>query len=220
MEKNDILSKAIYIQYPINYNNYRNYNVENIYKLPLPLKGQMYDNWSLNQNHFTTEYHRLNSLPLLSKLLNINYNEEDFTLLNKSYNNFDISMLVPKQQFKYEIYGFTRNEHFNDITYLQLLENNVKHSSITEYHKLFKYSHESSRIINKSLNNDLKLFISGDSQMIPDIPVLSCYFKEIWYFDNRNNLTLKEKYKDIKFDKILIELNNNPLSFYIDTNLK
>jgi hypothetical protein len=56
--------------------------------------------------------------------------------------------------------------------------------------------------------------------MIPDIPVLSCYFKEIWYFDNRNNLILKEKYKDIKFDKILIELNNNPLSFYIDTNLK
>lgn len=40
--------------------------------------------------------------------------------------------------------------------------------------------------------------------MIPDIAILCCYFKEVWYFDNRQRLMLSEKYKNIYFDYVLI----------------
>lgn len=215
-----MLSKAIYIQYPININGYNTtYKIDNVYKLPLPNNKQMYSGWLKNHNHFTTEYHRLYSLPLLSKLLNFNFNLNDYILKENIIDNkFDISMLYPKNTNKFEIFGYTRNEYFDNLDYNNLLINDSKSPDITEYHRLFKYGHECSRIINKTINNNKKLFISGDSQMIPDIAVLCCYFKEVWYFDNRQRLLLSEKYKNIYFDYVLIQLNNNKIDFYINQN--
>ena len=219
MSKDEIINKAVYIQYPINFNSYNSsYKKENIIKLPLPKKNEMYTGWSKNSNHFTTEYHRLYSLPTLNKLLNFNFNINHFNLKHQTCNNFDISMLYPKNNFKFEIYGYSRNEHFDDLTYDDLMKNNSKGSDITEYHRLYKYGHECSRVINKSTNNGKLLFISGDSQMIPDIPVLCCYYKEVWYFDNRYRVKLCDKFKDINFDQVLIQLNNNSITKYLNEN--
>ena len=56
--------------------------------------------------------------------------------------------------------------------------------------------------------------------MIPDIPILSCYFKEIWYMDNRNNLTLSNKYKDINFTDVLVKIGRTEQSDYLDKNFR
>jgi hypothetical protein len=56
--------------------------------------------------------------------------------------------------------------------------------------------------------------------MIPDIAPLAYHFRELWYMDNRTNKSFAELYKDICFTDVLVELNNNAESFYLDLNLK
>ena len=221
MTKEELINKAVYIQYPLTYTSYKNYDVgKKIHKLPLAEKGFMYDGWKYNENHFTTKYHRKYSLPLLAKVLNFEYNENDFTLIERKSDDFDISMLCPKHKYEYEIYGFNHNEYFDNITYNDLINCPFNKDGITNYHKLYKYPHENSRIINKTVNNSRILFISGDSQMIPDLSVLSCYFKEIWYFDNRDEIALMDKWKNVIFTDVLVEMNNNIQTQYLDLNFK
>ena len=221
MTKKDLIDNAVYIQFPYSYTTYKEYKVDKeINKLPLPEKGMMYDGWAKNNNHYKPEYHRKYVLPLLSKLLNISINMDDFVENNKQSGGFNISQLIPKKEYKYEIYGYTRGEHFDNITFNDLINNNSTNQDITDYHRQYKYSHECSRIINKTIDNNRILFISGDSQLIPDISLLSCFFKEIWYFDNRNDLVLSDKWSDIDFTDVLIEMNWTDTWTYTERNFK
>lgn len=220
MKKNELLNKAIFIQYPLTYGKYKYYDTKGIIKLPLPQKGEMYDGWTKNDNHFTTEYHRVYSIPLLCELFNINYNENDFILSKRKSGDFDISILKPKKEYKYEIYGFTRKEYFDNLSFDEITMNTSTNNDITDYHKLYRYSHECSRLINKTINNKRILFISGDSHMIPIISFLSCFFKEIWYFDNRANIDLKNKTDDIIFTDVLVEFNHLSEEYYINQNIQ
>ena len=178
MTKSDIISKALFLQYPCGYNCYKEYDIEKekLYKLPFPQNGMMYDGWYKNDNHFTTKYHIENVIPLLCKILHLEYDGNDFVLDERKSGNYDISILVPKTDYRYEIFGYTRNEHFDDLSFADITSNNSTNNDIYDYHRLFKYSHECSRLINKDIASDRKLFISGDSQMIPDIGFLSCFF--------------------------------------------
>ena len=56
--------------------------------------------------------------------------------------------------------------------------------------------------------------------MIPDIAPLAYHFRELWYMDNRTNKSFAELYKDTCFTDVLVELNNNAESFYLDLNFK
>lgn len=214
------LKKAKYIQYPLTYGIYNDYGIDGINRLPLPENGMMYDAWENNTNHFTTEYHRLYSIPLLCRLFDLEYKEDDFVLDKRDCNGFDISILKPKAEYRYEIFGYTRNEHLNDLSFDEITTNTSTNSDITDYHRLYRYSHECSRLINKTIDNNRILFIGGDSQMIPDISFLSCFFKEIWYFDNRKKLYFTNKFTIPNFTDILIEMNHLPLSEYINTNIE
>jgi hypothetical protein len=222
MTREELLDKAIYIQYPLNYNEYKDFKInKEIIKLPLPQSGMMYDGWEFNDHHFTTEYHRLYSFPLFCKIFELQFNDNDFILDSRNSNGFDISLLKPKKGFRYEVYGFTRGgEHFDDLSFDEITNNDSKNNDITDYHRLYRYSHECSRLINKTIENDRKLFISGDSQMIPDIGFLSCFFKEVWYFDNRNCLNLSDLYRDVEFTDVLIGLNQADMWAYLIRNLK
>lgn len=219
MTKRDILNKAIYICYPLDYDRYVNYNVEGktIHRLPLPPKGMMYDRWPRNENHFINPYHRKYSLPLLEKLLKFGYKEDDFFLQERYSGGFDISMLHPKKKFSFDVYGYNRGEYKENITFDELIQG--KEGELTEYHLLYRYPHECSRIINKDVDSNRILLVSGDSQMIPDISVLACYFKEVWYFDNRANVKAEDILKEGEFTDILIELNGSDIKQYTETNI-
>lgn len=218
MTKEQLLEKAVYIQYPRTYTTYVDYSVpKNIYKLPFPEKGMLYDGWSCNEHHFTTEYQRKYALPIIFKLLGINYDKGDFYIRKMNSGTFDISMLHPKNDYSFEIFGFNRNEHFDNIRYDDLIDITKGHG-YSAYHRLYRYPHECSRIINKNIENNQKIFISGDSQMIPNIAVLACFFKEVWNFDNRDGHNMRNKWQDITFSHVLIEMYAASLDRYINMN--
>lgn len=220
MTREEMLNKAIYIQYCLGNKTYKDFGIasDKIYKLPIVEGKMMYDGWKLNTHHFTTDYHMKYSIPLFKETLKLDYNRNDFILKERYSGEYDLSMLKPKKNYEYEAYGYTRGEHFDSLSFDEITSNDSNSAEITDYHRLYKYSHECSRLINKTLNNDRKLFISGDSQMIPNIAFLSCFFKEVWYFDNRKKLKLSDKYKDINFSDILIELNSDAKNDYMIRN--
>lgn len=222
MTKDEILSKAKYIQYCLKNKTYKNFGIpsEKINKLPIVNENMFYSNWSLNEHHFTTEYHMKYSIPLLCNILSLDYNRNKFVLDKRFSGDYNISILKPRKKYEYEIYGFNRNEHFDNLSFNDITSNNINHKSITDYHKLYKYPHECSRLINKTIKNNRKLFISCDSQMIPDVSFLSCFFKEIWVIDNRAKLPIKDKYKDVEFTDVLIQLNIGSYETYFINNFK
>ena len=222
MTKEELLTKAHYIQYPLNGKLYLDYSDEgfNSHVDKLPITDMTYKGWEMNENHFTTEYHRKFSLPLLDKVLNFGYNPRHFRIRKRTVDGFDISMPIPRKRHRFEVYGYTRDEYAMNMSYDDLLTNSTRRFDLTDYHRLYRYAHECSRIVNQGMNNGRLLFISGDSQMIPDVPVLACYYKEVWYFDNRFDRKLHDEWKDVDFDDVLIELNGNYLWFYTDVNLR
>ena len=221
MTKKDLIDKAIYIQFPYSYTTYKEYKVDKeINKLPLPEKGMMYDGWAKNNNHYTPQYHRKYTIPLLCKILNINFNDDDFVVDERHSGNFDISLLKPKETYVYEIYGYTRGEHFDNLLFEDITSNDSPNKDITDYHRLYKYSHECSRLINKTISSDRILFISGDSQLIPIVPFLSSFFKEIWYFDNRDDKAFSDKWGSVNFTDVIIEMNWTETWTYLDRNFK
>ena len=222
MTTQEIINKAIYIQFPKSSKEYKQYReAKDVHKLPLP-GNMMYSTWKLNDNHFTTEYHRKYVLPLLNDLLHMKYNESDFHLVERHYENNDISMLYPNKECSFDIYSFEHDETSNNVTYDTLINScNINNWRITSYHKLYKYPHECSHIINNYLlYNDRKLLISGDSQMIPVVSVLACYFKELMYLDNRSNKSFKKRIEEFNPTDVIIELNNDPWNKYHINNFK
>lgn len=219
MTKEEILAAAVYIQFPLTYKTYKLYSSDlPIHYLPLPPKGMMYDEWKGNENHFIQKYHFDYSMPLLTKLLNLSYEHDDFHLVEKAYEEHTFSILFPKTDFKFELFGFDRDEYLADATFEDLIQNDKQSDRLNDYHRLYRYSHECSRIVNKTIDSDRKLLISGDSQMIPLISWLACLFKELWYFDNRPNKSKQDILNDASFSDVLIELNCNSLKKYCDDN--
>lgn len=229
MTKEELLAKAQFIQFPLNEKMYSAYgNLPQrtlgrdfrIHQLPLPQEGEMYKGWHLNENHFTPTYHRRYVLPLLRDLLQIPYKEEDFDLIERTDQSgqFDLSYLKPKKEYLYSVVGLNRGEQFNSVKF-ETLQESSSHDARTEYHqKYYKYAHESSRLVNITSDSDRKLFISGDSQMIPDILTLSAYFKEIWYIDNRSRLQLSGYWSRFEFTHVLVEMYGSSLNTYLVDN--
>lgn len=210
MTKEEILNKAVYIQFPLQKSDsdpraipdtYKEHDIEGIIKLP-PSGGMLYKGWISNRHHYTTEYHKKYVIPLLVDILNIEYNESDFTWPSRVSGKFDVTIPVPIRDYKFSVTCFDENKT-EEVDYNGLV---TAPKDVTEFHRLFRFSHRNSRTINLTIDNDRKLFISGDSQLVPDIGFLCCFFKEVWYLDNRHKLPLYEKFKDINFDKVLIEM--------------
>ena len=240
MTNKDILNKAKFIQFP--YNNsmyikrYDNLNI-NIHKLPyFKDKEYLYKKMDKNGHHYTTEYHRNYVLPLLNELFNFQYNINDFKLIETITDKGDLTYLRPKKDYNYKILCFTTKEIYEGKYEILLNPDFFNNHNLT-YRLLYRFPHMCSRIINLDINNNKKIFISGDSQMVPTIPVLSTYYKEVWYFDNRTgwkyNLTsnnnemifnkikpFSQFYKNTNFDDVLIELYANDFSWYTDINLR
>ena len=217
-------------------NKYDNLNI-NIHKLPFfKDKDYLYSKMKKHEHHYTTEYHRNYVLPLLNDLFNFQYNIDDFNLIKTITNKGDLSYLRPKKDYNYKILCFTTKEIYEG-KYETLIQPEFFNNQHITYRLLYRFPHMCSRIINLDINNNKKIFISGDSQMVPTIPVLASYYKEVWYFDNRTgwkyNLTtnnnemifnkiipFSQYYKNTKFDDVLIELYVNDFSWYTDVNLR
>ena len=220
MTPQEIISIAKFIQYPVAGHKYHPYHVDGKEVVKLPLTNKLYAGWKGNAHHYTTEYQRNTVFPILGNVLGFDYDRNDFTVRKQVDGNYDISNLVPKMEFTYEIYGLTRGEHFDNLSYDDISSCTINDRGLTGYHRLYKYPHECSRVINKTLDgNGRTLLISGDSQMIPNIAPLTRYFREIWYLDKRNRISFKELFSDVVFTDVLVQLYNKPLQSYTERNL-
>ena len=199
MSNNVFLEKAKYFIFP-NKGRYANFNKfpEETIKFPI-IEDSMYGTYPLNKHHFKPFYHIQYVLPILCESLNIPYDINDFNVIEKFEGKHDISYLEFKKECYFDLHDMINDEKYENVDFSYLRKCDLKDDSINEYHRIFRYPHRCGHIINKTINNDRILVISCDSQMIPIMPVLACYFKEIWHLDNRQN---KEVIKHIDPSKV------------------
>lgn len=214
-----IKDRAIFIRLPKG-NNYLQYDIGNIIDFPIVDDSYFYKGWKLNEHHYTTKYHREIFLPKLNEIFNFGLDlERDFHVVENYYNDFDISMPFPNKDVIYDVFSYLTNEYNENYKYSDFVNADGKCEYNTEFHKLYKYAHKCSRIINKTSESNRKILIDGDSQMIPSIMPLSVYFKEVWYFDNRSSKSLEKELDSCEFTDVLVQFNFNYLNKYIE-NLK
>ena len=218
--KDELIKKAKYVLFPCraSYSFYGKYP-ETLVKFPL-IEGSLYGTYKLNEHHFKPFYFKDYVLPMLEEVLHMGYNENDFEYVLADDNGFDISHLDSKHNFKFDIYSLTHNEEIKDADFSELRNCHRTESDLVGYHRLFIHPHACCRIINKTIDNNRVLVISCDSHMIPIIPVLSCYFKEIWVLDNRNNGKYVEKININDVTDVLIAGGFSPEWKFLDTNFK
>lgn len=233
MTKNEILNKAKYIRFPLVNEKYKEYQINDIHNLPcISEYDPLYSFSTTDKHHYTMQYHREYVLPLMEKLLKFGYNECDFVIINCLNDNCDLSYFVPKKENKFDVYWLLGTKKYLDISFENgLIFNEEEGNGDKFYRNMIIGCHTSLRIVNRSINSDRFLLISGDSQIIPDISILACYFKEVWYLDNRSGkidndtidikktISIKDKYKDVIFTDVLISLYSNPLYWYTEINL-
>lgn len=187
-------------------------------KLPI-VRNSMYKTYALNEHHFKPFYHIDYVLPTIEKLLHFGYNVNDFKLVERRHEGYDVSYLAPNKRRRFDVYDLTDDTFFRNMSFDFIRNGKNRDESLTQYHNLYAFPHKCSRIINNGVHNGRTLVISGDSQMIPIIPVLACYFKEVWYLDNRDGVSHTQGLDELDVTDILIAGGYEEENKYLETNL-
>lgn len=221
MTKAEIIQKAIHVYYPkFDKPETSQKEVDNVKSFNLPYVDLRYKGMNSNEHHFTTEYHNKYVLPFYAKLFGIKYSS-DWVLTKKiakqGKKEFDLSYLAPKKDKSFHIRCLGKKCEY-DCKFSGLLYNaRVKNVTwITPYHELYCLPHLCSVVYNKSENNGKKLLLIGDSQSVPDIAFLAYYFKEVWYIDNRDGISVTGELNSHSFDCVLFAQNLDDDNYYLD----
>lgn len=195
-----------------------------IYQLPNILNFT-YAGWKDNTHHLKTGYHINYTYPLVLKQLNINFNINDFEIVKRfsQDNLYDLKYLKPTFCNPiYDITCYSLDEHFEDVDfeYLNHVHNKEVDSWALDYHRMYCYPHLCSKIVNKTLSNNRKLFISADSQTIPTVPIFSLYFEEVYYFDNRDGKNHIRNLDGVNITDCIFMTGFNDFSKYWVANLR
>lgn len=162
--------------------------------------------------------------PYLADVLKFPYKRSDFDLYKYEEDDMICSFLWPKEDMKWtvSINQETTAEH-EGFECLTNIERKYPGDKSSAYHRIFCASHCSCQIINESLPDGETIFISGDSYMIPVIPILACYYHEVVSLDNRFGgigLSNIPYYEGKIFDKVLFACSeSNPPIKYLGWNL-
>lgn len=191
-----LLEKAKYVCFPVfgkRYNVYEKLEREGKSIYNLPLGGRMYE-IAGNEHHYLTSYTYDYVIPPLSLMFNFNFNRADFNLKENIVGGGDFSYLVPKKDYKFTFEDFNTGEIFTDLVY----DGGIVNTTIKEYatdnpfHNLFIGNHKCCKITNENAPIQKTILLSCDSQMIPSIPILCCYFRTVIHMDNRTSRNTKE----------------------------
>lgn len=168
-----------------------------------------------NEHHlYPSNFYKM-ILPLMNLYIkNLNFNINDFDLIDyfSEDKRYDLSYLAPKNKdmkFTFSKEGKVLSEHgdFSSLNFVnEVWDDTTGYDINSNYHKLFRGSHSCCKIINETIDNDKKLLVTGDSMLIPAIPILCCYYKEAVFLDNRNNKSNKKYFEGVVFDDVIIEV--------------
>lgn len=138
-----------------------------------------------HSHHYTPKYCYSNILPIICKELNIDFDMDKFyekKIYSEKYDNdialelkndkniFIYKSLVDKKEIK--------GNHFSVVR-------NIKRKNYEPYHDLFRGSHTPCIIKNLTTKETRRLLLNCDSMLVPIVPVLCYFFKEIVHMDNR-----------------------------------
>ena len=215
--KQYILEHAELIEFPTKREGKLTYLESKAHKLPDI--DMMFGNYRLNNHHYSSQYHFKYVLPLLNELFNINMNLSDFIMNENFVNNgqHDLSYLTPIKDKQFTVESWTYDVEPISGNYDILMHRQFPNHLIqenTDYHYLYCLPHTMSCITNHSQSNNKTILIMGDSQFIPDVPVLAYYYKHVIYIDNRFNKKWLHKISQYDIDDILIQLYDKKLNFY------
>lgn len=196
-----------------------------------------------NKHHMLISWHYNKLMPLIAMVLNINYKQDDFDLVENITEIGDYSYFFPKidKLFTAQSFLFHWNDeerihytwwdyNFPQFSYREMVNCDVfnddfisvnKEISKSYYHRLFFWAHQCCKIENLGENNGKTLLISGDSHMIPIVPILCYYYKKVIVLDNRypsvNAYEILTENETID-DTLLLIWNGRPLNYYIKEN--
>lgn len=176
-----------------------------------------------NLHHVTLDSYIRIVYPYFADILKFPYKRSDFDLHEYHGDGMDCSFLWPKNEMKWSVNvnqkQVVENEGFECLTNIDGKYPGYKD---TAYHRVFCSSHESCKIVNESISGG-SILISGDSYMIPVLPILSCYFHEVVSLDNRydGKISNEAYYSGKVFDRVVISCSeNNPPVKYLNWNLR
>lgn len=146
-------------------------------------KCPTYLNDSANKHHFTTDYIFNYMYPYICTLLTLPMLSSSFESYDTTENGCKFTRYIYKSSDELTMYRVDTNEYTTE-TY-----NSICHGiyGYSEYHKLYKYAHLSSAIVNENSSTPRSLLLNTDSMSIPLIPLLVPYFKHIFVADRRSS---------------------------------
>lgn len=161
--------------------------------------------------------------PYLSDILKFPYKRSDFDLYPYNQEEMECSFLWPKKEMEWTVninqQPMAEHEGFRCLTNI---DKKYLGDTSSPYHRIFCSSHKCCRIINESLPNGKSILVSGDSYMIPVIPILACYYHEVVSMDNRqvDPISNASYYEGKVFDQVVIACSEcSPLEKYTGWNL-
>lgn len=164
------------------------------YKLVVLTNAELYVGYTLNEHHWKTAFVWNKFIPLLMNDLNIKFNPNHFKQVYNFTENelFDLKYHVPKKKQDLKLTFINTNFVLTGNHDMLRLDKNgigfgtdVERQEITDYHRLYRGAHTNTILENLSIKSNRRLILNSDSFMIPVIPILSYYYKEILVLDNR-----------------------------------
>lgn len=170
-----------------------------------------YTGYHLNEHHIKTSYIWDNYIELIFKFLDIPFDKHHFTIQHyfDETGNYDLSFHEPINKadtsFTYLDINMYQTTGTFDILRLVELERTQKFKNpISRYHNLFYGYHSNARIYNNNAPTDINMLVVCDSMMIPIIPILAYYCKELTVVDNRERRPWLINFNEHDYNKVLI----------------
>ena len=196
---------------------------------------------SYNSHHFTNKFTYSRAKEVLG-FIGIDFNIDDFELIENFENGEDFSYLKSLKDYTYEItsdryeipdtknkliviYENSKTKKYKIDELLNCDVDNAEELGFsaypvhTAYHRLFKFSHQCCHIKNLDCHNGKKLIISCDSYIVPYIPLIIPYCEEVTIMDNRFWGYHYHHFKLYEYTDVVVALSYcNDVKKYIDNN--
>lgn len=149
------------------------------------------DGYRFNCHHYKNESYYDILLPYFAKLWGFPFSKQDFIFkyIDTETEGIKLKTATPKRNFTFaaEFDGKEPKEGgFEILTNFDEKDTESAKRGASMFHKQYRGCHACSRIINKTIDNNRKIFLSGDSHLIPMVPILACYYKMVVVMDVRD----------------------------------
>lgn len=175
-----------------------------------PEDDMFYSKWRGNEHHWITSYCWEKMIPFLFNLFDLTIDPTQYKFIQNEQNGFDVSYhdkIDDNSEYSYT--DIVTNEKIvgNHDVLRGIQPKITQQANLSGYHLLFSGAHRSCLVTNSNPITDKKLFINADSMIIPFVPILAYYFKEIMLLDNRErnwqHNKINDKIKDFDADYYL-----------------